>query len=361
VRPAAPSRAVKLFVKTVFFKYKAQALLYFYYHVHKPTCGHGFRAASSAVANDALLPSSRGHGGARVPQQVRPHNPLRLVHPVHSLPSPTALFNATNFALENVTSSGSAVVLQGASSGPQSAPLAVVTCQHVACPWLFPRYFAATWDWLQFVNEDFVRHSLQFLLVGGKPTAKPEVLLELPLAAQVHTHGSRDLAMLTLADGAAVESWQQAAEALGVQALELRQTPCERGDELIFSGHRQLGSEQEEGYQVPKTVAGRFVGRSSSGQEFAWSQELLEEGMCGGAVMRTASNRCVGIVEGIVPSIVEGDIEPPQHDREAHAAWEMRQTLAGHVAFIPSSEVKKFIQEPDDLLLTGMALPPGVS
>ncbi|GMF65202.1 unnamed protein product [Phytophthora lilii] len=138
-----------------------------------------------------------------------------------------------------------------------------------------------------------------------------------------------------------------------------QESPCQRGDNLVFSGHRQLvGEQEEEGYQTPKTVGGHFVGRSTSGQEFAWSQELLEEGMCGGAVVDATSNECVGIIEGIVPTIVQGDDEPPRHDREAHAAWEMRQALAGHVAFIPSADVRKFIEEPGDLLLTGMALPP---
>ncbi|KAG3003967.1 hypothetical protein JG687_00014484 [Phytophthora cactorum] len=252
-------------------------------------------------------------------------------------------------------SSGSAVVLRGTTS----SSLAVVTCQHVACPWLFPKYFTATWDWLQFVNEDHVRHSLQLLAVD-ESNSRPDVLLELPLAPQVHTHESRDLALLTLVDSAAFESWQQAEQELGVQTLTLQQAPCERGDAAVFSGHRQLVSEEqeEEGYQIPKTVVGHFVGRSSSGQEFAWSQELLEEGMCGGAVVGAATDQCVGIVEGIVPTIVQGDDEPSKHDREAHAAWQMRQALAGHVAFIPASDVRKFIEEPDDLLLTGMELPP---
>ncbi|KAF1792555.1 Peptidase S1, PA clan [Phytophthora cactorum] len=200
-------------------------------------------------------------------------------------------------------SSGSAVVLRGTTS----SSLAVVTCQH---------YFTATWDWLQFVNEDHVRHSLQLLAVD-ESNSRPDVLLELPLAPQVHTHESRDLALLTLVDSAALESWQQAEQELGVQTLTLQQAPCERGD--------AASSQATDNY--------------SSGQEFAWSQELLEEGMCGGAVVGAATDQCVGIVEGIVPTI-------------------MRQALAGHVAFIPASDVRKFIEEPDDLLLTGMELPP---
>lgn len=240
-------------------------------------------------------------------------------------------------------------MLRGSQDASDSSSLAVATCQHVACPWLFPQYFTATWDWLQFVSEDFVRHSLQLLAVDAP---KPEVLLELPLARKVQTHESRDLALLTLADA---DAWKQAEESLGLHALTLQQTPAQRGDALLFSGHRQL----EEGLQLPKGVDGHFVGRSSSGQEFAWSRELLEEGMCGGAVIDAAGDECVGIVEGIVPSIGQGDDEPSLHDREAHAAWQMRQALAGHVAFIPAAEVRRFIDDEDagNLLLTGMGLP----
>ncbi|KAL4158597.1 hypothetical protein PRNP1_004373 [Phytophthora ramorum] len=250
-------------------------------------------------------------------------------------------------------SSGSAVLLRTS----QSPSLAVITCQHVACPWLYPRYFESTWSWLQFVNEDFVRHSLQLLAVDAA-NCRPQVLLELPLAQQVQTHDSRDLALLTLADSDAVGRWEAAEKEFGVQTLAFQNEPCGPGDGLIFSGHRQLNEDdQEEGYQLPKTVDGHFVGRSTSGQEFAWTAELLEEGMCGGAVVDAASDACVGIVEGIVPAAVE-DVEPAVHDREAHAAWHMRQALAGHVAFVPSSDVRKFIDEPGNLLLTGMELPP---
>ncbi|KAG2532244.1 hypothetical protein BBO99_00000398 [Phytophthora kernoviae] len=266
------------------------------------------------------------------------------------------------------------LLLHASSAASQTSSaansLSVVTCQHVACPWLFPKYFAATWDWLQFVNEDFVQHSLQLLAVdettlkGPSNTAhsKPEVLLELPLAPQVRVHEDRDLALLTL-DAKAVKDWEHVAHKLGLEALELRDEDCKEGEELFYSGHRQFKDEEEEGFQVPTAVEGHFVGRSKSGQEFAWSQELLEEGMCGGAVVG-ATGECVGIVEGIVPpranSLDDEDIEPPNHDREAHAAWQMREALAGHVAFVPSTDVRAFIEQPGSLVLTGMDLPPGM-
>ncbi|RLN98713.1 hypothetical protein BBJ28_00012684 [Nothophytophthora sp. Chile5] len=249
-------------------------------------------------------------------------------------------------------------------------PLAIVTCQHVACPWLFPRYFANKWDWLQFVSEEFVQHSLQLLSFegpiaqAGSAVTKPEVLLDLPLVPQVHIHSERDLALLTLDGAAGQKIWEQAVSEFGLQSLALQSGSCSQGEPLLFSGHRQLpGDEGDEGegFQVPKAVAGHFVGRSARGQEFAWSREVLEEGMCGGAVFGS-TGECVGIVEGIVPPLDEATdaSPPPEEDREAFASWQMKQALANHVAFIPSSEVRAFIAQPDDLLLTGMDLPPNI-
>ncbi|CEG35492.1 Trypsin-like cysteine/serine peptidase domain [Plasmopara halstedii] len=274
---------------------------------------------------------------------------------------PAVLSITTRFCLphEGMTtldylSSGSAVVLRNS----MNSSLSIITSHHVACPWMFPKYFASMWDWLQFVNEDHVRHSLQ-LLIEDNANSGPKVLLDLPLAHQVQTHGSRDLALLSLKDSAAIEIWRQAEQELKLQPLMLQQMPCERGDPLIFSGHKQLFNDQKDigGYQIPKTVRGHFVGRSTSRQEFAWSQELLEEGMCGGAVISSVSGQCVGIIEGIVPTIRKEDEDSLLHDEKALGSWKMRQALAGHVAFIPASDVREFIKNPDGLLLTGMELP----
>ena len=150
-------------------------------------------------------------------------------------------------------SRGSAVVLRDSCNNSPSSSLAVVTCQHVTCPWLFPHYFGATWDWLQFVNEDHVRHSLQLLAINedgpNSSVIQPEVLLDFPLAAQVQLHESRDLALLTLADAAAIEKWQWAETNLrDVETLVLQSAPCEQGDDVIFF----RSSTSEEGTSDPQ-------------------------------------------------------------------------------------------------------------
>lgn len=251
-------------------------------------------------------------------------------------------------------------------SGVANRP-AVLTCQHVACPWLFPNYFADKWDWLQHVSEEFVRHSLQ-LLEPSDGRVAPRVLLELPLARRVWIHGSRDVAMLALNDELVMHS-PEAEKMLHV--LELLGSDCQQGDELLFSGHQQFPDQlpdekdadilraiQEIG-QFPKQVAGQFVGKSSRGQAFARSDEVLEEGMCGGAVLDPQGN-CVGLIEGVVPPVSPAPVIPSSasaSEAEAmRATWKMQKALENHVAFIPGTELVEFVNDEGEMLLTGTAL-----
>lgn len=253
-----------------------------------------------------------------------------------------------------------------------SAP-AVLTCQHVACPWLFPNYFADKWDWLQHVSEAFVRHSLQLLEVphnadAAVVSAAPKVLLDLPLDQRVWVHGERDVAMLELADGHVLET-PEVSELLHL--LKLLSGDCSPGDSLLFTGHQQLQQEggsdvdrelqraMEAIGQYPKEVAGQFVGKSPRGQAFARSEQVLEEGMCGGAVLNSEGG-CVGLIEGIVPPSTTAPVIPssasPAEQEAIRAMWKMQKALANHVAFIPSAELAEFVVDPFDMLLTGTAL-----
>jgi hypothetical protein len=246
---------------------------------------------------------------------------------------------------------------------------AVLTCQHVACPWLFPNYFADKWDWLQHVSEEFVRHSLQLLEVDARgPLVSPKVLLDLPLDQRVWIHGERDVAMLELADDHALEA-PEASKLLYL--VTLLSGDCAAGDSLLFTGHQQFQEEDvlnagqellramEMIGQYPKEVGGQFVGKSSRGQAFARSEQVLEEGMCGGAVLNSEGEG-VGLIEGIVPPSTPAAVIPSSASASEQEAiretWKMQKALANHVAFIPSDELAEFVAEPFDMLLTGTAL-----
>ncbi|TMW58209.1 hypothetical protein Poli38472_011797 [Pythium oligandrum] len=270
----------------------------------------------------------------------------------------------------------------------QLSDLKVLTCQHVACPWLFPKYFHEKWDWLQHVTEEFVQHSLQLLempSVDAKTIQQPKVLAEIPLHQQVWLHPDRDMAMLAI-DEHDQARWEQIVDKWELGALVLDPAACKPGAHLRFNGHKQIGSSDDKDSEVssvsddasdasdgvesvgqyPKEVAGRFVGKSARGQVFAWSEEILEEGMCGGAVLDQAGH-CVGLIEGIVPPFdpsanpkIELSANPTPEEREAAAAAEvtrrMQKALENHVAFIPSIEIQKFVEGKSEFILTGLAL-----
>ncbi|TYZ60956.1 hypothetical protein PybrP1_011236 [[Pythium] brassicae (nom. inval.)] len=295
-------------------------------------------------------------------------------------------------------SRGSAFLLD-TKAGPKTTrsigDIAVLTCQHVACPWLFPKYFADKWDWLQHVSEEFVVHSLQLLelppatpppvLVShhspndNEPSHHrqqqqvfvPRVLAEFPLERHVWLHPSRDVAMLALSDSIADVEWDAYAAGdwnLELLTLQARKTSVAAGDVLLFTGHKQFsstelavvgGGDAKAVGQYPKEVLGNFVGESSQGQAFAWSEEVLEEGMCGGAVVNT-EGECVGLVEGIVPPFVDhSPAEPKQSadsESESESVVAMRKALANHVAFVPVKEIASFVEEKGSFVATGMLL-----
>uniref|UniRef100_K3X575 Uncharacterized protein n=1 Tax=Globisporangium ultimum (strain ATCC 200006 / CBS 805.95 / DAOM BR144) TaxID=431595 RepID=K3X575_GLOUD len=250
--------------------------------------------------------------------------------------------------------------------------LAVLTCQHVACPWLFPKYFADKWDWLQHVSEEFVQHTLQLLelppvqVTSSEPSQEqqqlfiPKVIQEIPLQRHVWLHPRRDMAMLSLGDAVADTDWDQFASDWNLELLTLQPAASKPGDVVLFTGHKQIPDDvltTNEIGQYPKEVVGQFVGQNQQGQAFAWSDEILEEGMCGGAVVN-ADGDCVGLIEGIVPPFVAVDTSGLSADEEkaVQSAEEMRKALENHVAFIPSAEIDAFVATKGDFLPTGTLL-----
>lgn len=258
----------------------------------------------------------------------------------------------------------------------------VLTCQHVACPWLFPKYFSEKWDWLQHVSEEFVQHTLQLLEVppvqvtSSEPRQQaqrqlfiPKVIKEIPLQRHVWLHPARDMAMLSLGDAVADLDWDKYASDWDLELVTLSPAACESGDVVLFTGHKQFpedmtptdDSSSADVGQYPKEVVGQFVGQSNQGQAFAWSEEILEEGMCGGAVVN-ADGECVGLIEGIVPPFVSS--EPTaisstaslEEQEAAAAVAQMRKALENHVAFIPSKEIESFVADKGSFLLTGTML-----
>lgn len=101
---------------------------------------------------------------------------------------------------------------------------------------------------------------------------------------------------------------------------------------------------------VPRCVSGHFAGQNGHKQAFAWTQQAVREGMCGGAVLDQKC-RAIGVIEGIVPKHTDGD-----------ESSSIDQNLAEHVAMIPSDVIQFFIQKHQtserelEAVITGTAL-----
>ncbi|DAZ93977.1 TPA: hypothetical protein N0F65_005488 [Lagenidium giganteum] len=297
------------------------------------------------------------------------------------------LSRGSAFMVDTAASPSSTVpsTLTELAQAADSDRLVVLTAQHVACPGLFPKYFAEKWDWLQHVSEEFVQHSLQLLAWPSAASPLPQVLLELPLQRHVVLHPSRDVAMLVLDGMALTEAVERQSNAidtaLKLRSLALATQPLAPGNDTTFFGHFQLPesttTENESSPeapeaasaaaalgQFPKLVTGKFVGQSAHGQAFAWSEEILEEGMCGGAVV-DLNGDCVGLIEGIVPPFVapapivlpsDATEEEQEEAAAAAATARMQKALENHVAFVPTDELREFVEDRGSFLPTGSAI-----
>nr|CCA26748.1 conserved hypothetical protein [Albugo laibachii Nc14] len=261
----------------------------------------------------------------------------------YSVAKPAVLCLYSEFQLEEqgmqaleYLSSGSAVLL------PRPAPSdawRLLTCQHIVCPWRFPRYFSEKWDWLQFVEPQHV----QYRVVLMDPHAR--VLYEGRLDPLVYLHPLRDVAMLSISGLSDCVSLTKAMERNAMKPVVFDSDSLKPGAEVKVYGY-----EAEASAFVPRCVSGRYTGQNGHKQAFAWTQNAVREGMCGGAVLNQMG-RAVGVIEGIVPKQRDGDVFNA-----------VTQNLAEHVAMIPADVIKFFLrkqrtsQSDLEAVVTGTAL-----
>jgi hypothetical protein len=212
------------------------------------------------------------------------------------------------------------------------------------------------------VNEDFVQHSLQLidLPVPGSTSnlqEPPKVLVEIPLENHITIHPTRDMAYLQLASSSLTSLMDEDVSPFHLEMSSDTDPDAtiKQGLTLEFHGHTQSSSScsgEEEIYQWPKQVKGHFVGQTPQGQAFAWSEEVLEEGMCGGVVTNASNGDVVGLIEGIVPPfqrpppiVVSSNAseEELKAIKQQEQAIRMKEILANHVAFIPFKEIQQFV------------------
>lgn len=207
----------------------------------------------------------------------------------------------------------------------------LVTSSHVVAPWRWPKYYAD--EWLQQVNERHTMYTAEMRHADGVFATQSELK---PIS---YHHPTRDLAALHFENE---EEVLALLDEVGVDILQLSPAeagPLVPGDALEFHGHDVQGAASEDvdaRTSLPRISSGTVQGRTAH-QIFAKTAPVLCQGMCGGPVLhRQAAGegpRCVGLVEGIVPS--------------DHASPEL-QSLA---VFVESREIRAFLADVEDGLV----------
>ncbi|ETW09852.1 hypothetical protein H310_00307 [Aphanomyces invadans] len=247
----------------------------------------------------------------------------------------TTLFRLPHEGMQafEVLSRGSAMLVHRTGAKRNPTHVHVLTCAHVACPWRYSSYYPH--DWLEHVDENFVKHTLALREVGSGATK-----WEVDLLPHTLVHPTRDLALLELQSSILTND-----DSVDPFDLDTAFAVAEN-EPLEFHGHIQLN---ETAPILPESVAGAYFWLNpTTKQAFASSEKVLAQGMCGGAAFTKQGRKVVGLIEGIVP-VVEN----------ASPAY---KTLENHVAVIPRDDLADFVvnfeagRATSDLLFTGTAL-----
>eukprot|EP01035_Chromulina_nebulosa_P022301 gene22301-28884_t len=141
-------------------------------------------------------------------------------------------------------------------------------------------------------------------------------------------HPTRDLAVLHLMNEDDVLKLYDEVNLLPLQ-LATEQELAEIGQTLDFHGHDIKGEvtpENDARLPYPLVVNGSLFTRTKY-QTFAKTKSVLPDGMCGGPVLLSGTNKTCGIVEGIIPT--------------SHSDINLR----GLAEFVESTEIDKFLDD----------------
>lgn len=248
------------------------------------------------------------------------------------------------------------------------SPLYFFTCSHVAAPWRWPKLYPL--PWLEHVREEHTRCVLH--VTEGKTGQVVERFLLQPTV--VH-HDSLDVCVLQLQDQEHAIR-RMAKHGLRLEPLVLSSNVPAPGHPVVSPGFavkregKAAGSatddddDEEAGLlEDPETgetvhldlrtdeeprrlcvsmgTVNQYKDRHSRG--FAAMDRVLGDGVCGAPLLDLREEgRCVGLVEGIVPPLGEGEEEEEEvegMEPAARRALEVRRAIAGNAAFIYGREL----------------------
>jgi len=187
----------------------------------------------------------------------------------------------------------------------------IVTCSHVASPWLWPKYYNQ--DWLKAVDHRHVFYTVEVRHEDGV------FATQIDLLARSYHHSFKDLSVLHFENEESACSDLQVA---GFEALNIQNKKFNDEDLLDFQGHDVFGDDL---IPIPQNIPGVFS-YSTNRQNFFKTANVLTSGMCGGPVVSKerihspsspattllpTSNQLIkcsnsfqvrGMVEGIIPT-----------------------------------------------------------
>lgn len=209
--------------------------------------------------------------------------------------------------------------------GPTTGAVIAVVSAHVAAPHRFPRYFPQ--EWLQHVRDADCRSVLETRSADGKIVTGSIATQGLSSGFR---HASLDVAAFVLDESAM-------SDGKDMQVLTLDAETVRIGVEVVVGGYRLLGESGSGLEAVVGTETGGEVSELVKSRGFVDTGAVdTEMGMCGGPiVLAEERDTCVGILEGLVPRVQEGQ----------KAEGEMHGRVAGHSVFIGARELGMFLQD----------------
>lgn len=109
------------------------------------------------------------------------------------------------------------------------------------------------------------------------------------------------------------------------------------GKDVVIAGYRLKGDSGSGVEAVIHTKMEGQVSRTSKSRGFINTGIVASEmGMCGGPiVLKGESEKCIGLLEGLVPKLEEGE----------EAQNEMHKLVAGQSVFVSARELSMFVQD----------------
>mmetsp|Transcript_24772 Transcript_24772/g.41903 ORF Transcript_24772/g.41903 Transcript_24772/m.41903 type:complete len:331 (-) Transcript_24772:234-1226(-) len=202
----------------------------------------------------------------------------------------------------------------------------VVTSSHNLAPWRFPKYYPE--PFLEYVNEGHIHYTLEVRNSEGESVTSIDII------PNSFHHPSRDIGIAHFD--------KDEAKALSIfktlmfEKLDIERYKVNDEEEVEFHGHEVSTNPTEDvdvntpagkdlRLSIPRTYAGRVLGRSAH-QTFCRTLDgVLSQGMCGGPVIGQRGTIC-GLIEGIVP---------PEHPDAA---------LQGTAVIIDSIDIMTFVE-----------------